>query len=121
MKRTYKIEVEYEYHPSGPAVGENPRLHWMYIAAPGKTLEEALAYSKKQYETRMRDLGWTRITTLREIRPPKRANDPPIKKSADTGTDTKPSKSSGGNTKRGQGASARNGRTTRTSKRRVKK
>ena len=116
--RTYKIEVEYEYHPNGPAVGEHPRLHRMYVAAKGKTLEEAMAFAKKSYETRVRELGWTRITTLREIRPPKRANDPPIQKSVSSESLPSGRKSAGGsNTKRKSGTSTGRRRTTSTSKR----
>ena len=74
--------------------GENPRLHWMYVAAKGKDLAEALAFAKKSYETRIRDLGWGKITTLREIRPPKRVNDPaPTKTTASTDSGTSGGKS----------------------------
>ena len=119
--RTYRIEVEYEYHPSTQPGGENPRLHWMYVAAKGKDLAEALAFAKKSYETRIRDLGWGKITTLREIRPPKRVNDPAPTKTTSTDSGTSGSKSSRSNSKSGQGAATGDRRKTRTSKRRVKK
>lgn len=119
MKKTYKIEVEYEYHPSGPSE-ENPRLHWMYVTAKSNSIKEALAYAKKEYEKRVSGLGWGKIVTLREIRPTKHGHDPINHKNVDPVDVPVPRKSSAGNTKRGQRTSTGSGRTTRTSKRRVK-
>lgn len=120
MKRKYNIEIEYEYHPGGePVTGEHPRLHWMYYATSANSLQEALANGKIHYEKRIRDLGWGKIVTLREIRPPKRGSDPLTSKpSAPAPT---PTRSSSSKPKRKPRTSTEDGRKTRTSKNRVKK
>lgn len=115
----YKFEIVYLYQP----FKENPaRTHYMYFACKAKSLESAKELAQKHYTSRMSGLGWTRYTTLTEIRPPKRANDPPNHKSVSS--DTLPSKrsksSSTGNTKRKSGTTTRSTRKSPTTKRKPK-
>ena len=116
--RNFKFEIEYFYHPT---TDDGPRTHWMYFQVQAKDMDAAKELAHKHYTTRMRELGWTRWTTLSEIRPPKRANDPPIQKTVTPDADSKPSrKSRTGNAKRTAGKTSGRKRTTGTSKRKPK-
>lgn len=110
LMNKYKFEIEYEYHPTPRDPESQPRLHWMYCDIKAKTIQEAAKKAKSYYENRITSLGWTRITTLREIRPPKRGNDPAPHKAVDPSTLPPARKSSGSNTKRGTGSSTRSRR-----------
>lgn len=116
----YKFEIEYLYQP----FKESPaRVHWMYFVCKAKTLAAAKTLAEKEYKSRMAGLGWTRFTTLTEIRPPKRANDPVSRKTVSP--DTLPAKrssksSSSSNTKRKSGTKTGSSRRTSTSKRKPK-
>lgn len=116
----YKFEIEYLYQP----IKDNPaRVHWMYFFCKAKTLAAARALAEKEYKSRMSGLGWTKFTTLTEIRPPKRANDPAIHKtvSPDTLPAKRSSKSSGSsNTKRKSGTTTRSRKPNTTTKRKPK-
>lgn len=108
----FKFEIEYFYQPSKD---NGPRTHWMYFQCKAKTLEAGKELAHKHYTTRMRELGWTSFTTLSEIRPPKRANDPPNHKtvSNDTGSKSPSSTSNGGTKRRGNSIRKRKTGTTK--------
>lgn len=115
----YKFEIEYLYQPDK----DNPaRVHWIYWACKAKTLQSAKKQAEQEYRSRMAGLGWTKITTLVEIRPPKRANDPLPQKSvsADTLPAKRTSRSSTSNTKRKPGTKTGSSRRTTTTKRKPK-
>ena len=116
--KDFKFEIEYFYHPTKE---HGHRVHWMYFVARAKTLEAGKELAHKHFTKQMCELGWTKWTTLNEIRPPKRANDPSNHKTVTS--DTLPAKrtASSSNTKRKSGTPTGDRRKTRTSKRRVKK
>ena len=115
---TYKYEIEYFYHPTKE---HGHRVHWMYFQCKAKSREAGKELAHKHFTKQVRELGWTRWTTLNEIRPPKRANDPVPHKTVSA--DTLPAKRTAGssNPKRKSGTPTGDRRKTRTSKRRVKK
>ena len=75
-KINMNLEIAYEFHPKT----EHIREHWMYFKAEGATHEECKEKARKHYESQIRSLGWAKITTLKEIRPIGRTNDPAIRK-----------------------------------------
>ena len=99
---TYKYEIEYFYHPTKE---HGHRVHWMYFQCKAKSREAGKELAHKHFTKQVRELGWTRWTTLNEIRPPKRANDPVPHKTVSA--DTLPAKRTAGssNTKRKVGNS----------------
>lgn len=104
-----RLEITYDYHPND----RHRREHWMYVYVTGKTHEECKEKALKYFKSQMRDLGWTKKTTLTNIGPLRGATDAAPKKSVDP-EPTPASKPS--NSKRRAG-----NRNTRTSKRRVRK
>lgn len=79
--KTTLFEIEYEYHPKG----SDPQISWIYVVT------KCEASAKKHFETKMRELGWTKITTLKGIRPPKHANEPFPTRLPDPDADKRPS------------------------------
>ena len=75
----------------------------MYFQCKAKSREAGKELAHKHFTKQVRELGWTRWTTLNEIRPPKRANDPAPHKTVSP--DTLPAKRTAGssNTKRKSG------------------
>ena len=69
----YKLEIEYQY---APVAGETPRIHWMYFGCEAQSVKSAMTKAEAHYRSQMAALGWAKYTTLTEIRPPKKANDP---------------------------------------------
>lgn len=111
-----RLEITYDYHPTKG----HCREHWMYVEVSGKTIEECYEKGRKHFQTQMKALGWTKITTLTNVGPLKKVNDVAPKKPS-TDTESSSGKSSNGNSKRGQRTTTGDRRNTRTSKRRVKK
>ena len=75
-KINMNLEIAYEFHPKP----EHSREHWMYFKSEGATKEECMEKARKHFESQIRSLGWGKITTLKEIRPIGRTNDPAIRK-----------------------------------------
>ena len=113
--KDFKFEIEYFYHPTKE---HGHRVHWMYFVARAKTLEAGKELAHKHFTKQMRELGWTKWTTLNEISPPKRANDPANHKTVRSDTlPAKRSSTSTGNAKRKSGTSVGGRRKSSTSKR----
>ena len=112
LKKTMRLEIEYDFHPTEG----HSRVHWMYYEASGVDHEACKEDARKHFERQMRELGWTRWTTLNEIRPLSRANDPSKKKSV-TASELPVSRSSNsGNTKPRKGGTTGSRRKSRTKK-----
>ena len=112
-----RLEIVYQFHPT-PGWR---REHWMYVEVSGKTVEEFFEKGRKYFQKQMRELGWTRITTLTSVGPLKRVTDASPKKTVAPESKPAPRKSRSSNTKRGKGNATGDTRKTRTSKRKVKK
>lgn len=91
------LEIVYEFHPKP----EYTRIHWMYFKSSGKTHDECKEKAKKHYESQIRSLGWGKITTLKEIRPIGRTDDPfPRKTNTDLSNSRPVGKPSGGKSRK---------------------
>ena len=112
-----RLEITYDYHPTQ----RHRREHWMYVHVTGKTHEECKEKALKYFNKQMRDLGWTKKTTLTNIGPLRGAHDAAPHKTADPDTSAPASKSGDGNSKRPKRNRTGDTRNTRTSKRRVRK
>ena len=110
-----RLEIVYNFHPTKT----HCREHWMYVEVSGKTVEECYEKGRKHFQKQMRELGWTRITTLTSVGPLRRAQDVAPKKTVDAEPKSSTGKSSSNQGRKRPGSADR--RKTRTSKRRVKK
>ena len=91
QKININLEIAYDFHPKP----DHCREHWMYFHASGDTHEECKEKAKKHFEAQIRSVGWTKIVTLKEIRPIGRTDDPAKRKSnAELSGSRTPSKSS---------------------------
>lgn len=88
-KITVQLEIEYKFHPPVKRDEHYERVHWMYASVSGADITECKDNAKKYFEKQMRELGWTKITTLTEIRPLGNTNDPPKHKSNSSLSDSR--------------------------------
>jgi len=71
----FNLEIEYKFHPT-----EAVRIHWMYFSTTAQSIASAKEKAKAYFTKQMRECGWTRYSTLVEIRPLGKTNDPPKQK-----------------------------------------
>jgi len=69
--KQFNLEIEYKFHPT-----DQERIHWMYFAVSAQSATSAKEKAKAHFTKQMRECGWTKITTLTEIRPMGKTRDP---------------------------------------------
>ena len=78
-KISQQLEIEYKFHPK-TAVPGYERIHWMYVVVEGADHDDCKEKAKAHFTKQMRELGWTKITTLVGIAPLRHGNDPSPRK-----------------------------------------